>query len=70
MKNIENEVSNPICCQNVFCIYWKQEHCLLDRLSIDQQGLCTNCIYVDIPDSYLDKKRSHLRAELKSSEGY
>lgn len=40
MKNIENEVSNPICCQNVFCIYWKQEHCLLDRLSIDQQGLC------------------------------
>ncbi|MBR6562352.1 MAG: hypothetical protein IKK70_00240 [Clostridia bacterium] len=44
-------------CDNLFCVYWTEEGCTLDEISLDISGCCECCIYVDIDESTLRKKR-------------
>ena len=44
-------------CENLFCVYWSDNECILDEISIDIQGSCESCIYVDIDDESLKKSR-------------
>lgn len=44
-------------CANIFCIYWSNGKCLLKEISLDIQGNCENCIYVNIDLNELDKRR-------------
>lgn len=44
-------------CENIFCIYWENEKCILDETSLDILGNCKNCIYVDFEDELLDLYR-------------
>lgn len=45
-------------CKNVFCIYWQQENYILSKVSMDIQGRCEECIYVDIDEDRLEKDRN------------
>ena len=54
-------------CKNVFCIYWEEDNCILGETSLDIQGNCENCIYVEIEDSRLEVMRKTL---LKKIENY
>lgn len=47
-------------CENIFCIYWKNEECILDEVSLDIMGNCQDCIYVDIEDDVLENYRNKL----------
>ena len=47
-------------CENIFCIYWKDEKCLLKEICLDIQGNCKNCIYVDIDETLLLNQRQKL----------
>lgn len=40
-------------CENEFCIYWARGACRLDSISLDVQGKCTCCTYVDIDEAIL-----------------
>ena len=51
-------------CENLFCVYSQKGHCILDEISLDIQGSCTNCIYIDIESEYLDCERKKLLNEL------
>lgn len=44
-------------CENLFCIYYSDEECILDEIELDICGNCKCCIYVDIPEKQLAKKR-------------
>lgn len=44
-------------CENAFCVYWYQGECSLREISLDIQGSCECCIYVDIDERILDRKR-------------
>lgn len=44
-------------CENFFCIYWKESHCILNQISLDIQGSCQSCIYVNIDEHCLNRKR-------------
>lgn len=48
-------------CSNSFCIYWEKHECWLDTIELDEQGTCMNCIYVDVDDEILEKKRNEAR---------
>ena len=37
-----------MCCENRFCIYWEEHKCLLGEVTLDLQGCCRECVYVDI----------------------
>ena len=40
-------------CENKFCIYSKDDECILRKISLDECGLCRDCIYVDVDSSLL-----------------
>ena len=44
-------------CENIFCVYNKEENCVLGDVELDIQGKCTSCEYVDIDDEYLKRKK-------------
>lgn len=56
-------------CQNLFCIYWDQNQCTLDGITLDIRGSCEDCIYITPEESYLKQKRDELlyRYELEDS---
>ncbi len=42
-------------CENEFCIYEKDGICILDKISLDVQGSCKSCVYVNVDDDELKK---------------
>ena len=48
-------------CENRFCVYWEGSNCVLDSVSLDELGLCSDCVYVVIEEDILQKKREVLR---------
>lgn len=49
-------------CYHNLCIYWKDNHCILDTIQIDALGMCTECIPITFDESYLKVKRKELLA--------
>ena len=49
-----------IACDNIFCIYWKKNICILEEISLDIQGSCTDCNYVSLDPTYLAAQRAAL----------
>ena len=47
-------------CKNNFCIYWKDDQCILAENSLDGQGCCEDLIYVNIDEKILKPKRQEL----------
>ena len=45
-------------CENTFCIYQHNDNCMLDHVSIDSLGMCTECIYPDIDENALNRAKS------------
>ncbi len=35
-------------CENDFCIYQDDRHCILNRIHIDVMGCCSECIVINI----------------------
>lgn len=44
-------------CENEFCIYQKQGHCILNSVNLDIQGNCLECIYVNIDEETLNNMK-------------
>lgn len=44
-------------CDNYFCIYWSKQGCILSNISLDIQGNCRECIYIDINEELLNSER-------------
>ena len=54
-----------IVCESLFCIYYEEDHCTLDSITIDERGMCEDMIYMDIDEKYLLPRRKKLRNELE-----
>ncbi len=52
-------------CENIFCIYWEDNTCILDSISLDIQGTCRDCIYIELEESILSKARKDLLEKLE-----
>lgn len=53
-----------ILCENEFCIYQENGKCILDVIELDISGMCQSCIYINISQEELNKKKKKLREEL------
>ena len=47
-------------CENSFCIYQSKGKCMLDKVSINSFGMCTECIYPDIDKEILNQAKQKL----------
>ena len=52
-------------CENHFCIYWTERGCTLDNVSLDMQGSCLECTYVNISEQVLKAERQKILKHLK-----
>ena len=48
-------------CLNKFCIYQKNDKCLLEVIELDINGCCEECIYADIPPQILEYEKEKLK---------
>lgn len=49
-------------CENHFCVYWKgNNQCKLKNISLDIQGNCLDCIYVEIEPTILKNARKQMQ---------
>ena len=53
-------------CKNFFCIYQKDEKCLLDEISVNICGMCEDCIYANIPEDILESEKEKLRKKFET----
>ena len=44
-------------CENYLCIYWLDNNCTLDCVTLDVQGRCQELIYVTIEENILKHQR-------------
>ena len=56
-------------CLNIFCIYQKNDKCLLDAVSVDSTGSCQECIYLNIPSEILENSKEKVRQRLDREDG-
>ncbi len=52
-------------CENIFCIYWKNNKCILDKITLDIKGVCQECIYINISENKLKRKRNEILYKYK-----
>lgn len=55
-------------CKNEFCIYQKKGSCLLTEVTLDINGMCEDCLYVDFDPAALERSKKKLREELERRE--
>ena len=49
-------------CENIFCIYQKNNKCVLEEINLDITGTCADCIYMNIGQKRLNElKENQLR---------
>ncbi len=53
-------------CDNSFCIYQKEDECILNEIELDINGICMDCIYVNIPKKILSGYKKKLLENLDS----
>lgn len=47
-------------CENEFCIYQKQGMCILEKVQLDIQGNCVDCIYINVEKDMLNTLKENL----------
>lgn len=56
-------------CENNFCIYYQKGRCILDHISLDDLGICSECVYIPIPEPVLQVYREKFfRADTEKKE--
>lgn len=55
-------------CENNFCIYCSKGKCIIEIVSIDSMGMCTECIYPDINEEILNQAKSELLKKYENSQ--
>lgn len=44
-------------CENNYCIYHFNGKCILDKVDMNSLGMCTECIYPDIDEEFLNQAK-------------
>lgn len=55
-------------CDNMFCIYWNNGRCILDKIIHNAIGVCTEVIHVNIDEDILIEKRLEILKSFNDNE--
>lgn len=45
-------------CECDLCIYNQNNFCILDEITVSVSGACDNCVFVSLPEAYLEKQKN------------
>ena len=51
-------------CENIFCIYQEDGKCIFDETTIYIDGMCSECMLVEIDSELLERLKKEKREEL------
>ena len=46
-----------IICENYYCVYWKENHCVLEDIELDRLGTCVVYQHVPVNPSIVERGR-------------
>ena len=55
-------------CDNHFCVYWSNNCCTLQEITLDIIGSCTNCVPVDLKKRVQKEKRENALKQFKKEQ--
>jgi len=47
-------------CENIFCVYQKDGQCRLGEITLDIQGRCEDCVYVEPDEELLEEAKARV----------
>jgi len=53
-------------CENEYCVYYKENKCVLEQVEIDSLGMCATCIRISLDESFLLEERKRQLQEINS----
>ena len=56
-------------CENCLCVYEKDGECTIDEISINDMGMCEDCIVVTPDDKTLDKLKKNWKKRMDKDYG-
>lgn len=59
-KKIFANRSNIMTCENYLCIYQQNNECTLDKIELDIQGSCQECVYISPSNDVLDREKKKI----------
>ena len=54
-------------CENEYCIYNRDFHCILEDVSLDAMGMCNSCITVELAKKFLEAEKERQLREISES---
>ena len=54
-------------CEDYFCVYYKDERCTLDYISLNHNGMCTNSVHVYLDNDDLKEIRRQQRDRINNA---
>ena len=45
-------------CENIFCVYQKNDECILEEIELDILGQCRECIYIDLSNDIINEQKT------------
>lgn len=58
-----------IACENLLCVYYQHDQCLLDSIHLDVCGRCEDCLLIELSDGEIARARQRMRARLERRAG-
>ena len=52
-------------CRQDYCVYNQQSQCILQTISIDELGMCEDCMMVPLPADFLETAKNEHREALR-----
>ena len=52
-------------CECIYCVYNKENRCILEKTQIDWFGMCTQCETVAVPLTYIEQCKEKRLRELR-----
>ncbi|MFI3253379.1 MAG: hypothetical protein R3Y63_03445 [Eubacteriales bacterium] len=55
-------------CRHRFCIYQEDNHCTAGEVSLDEVGMCYDCICISLSEEALEMEKEKLRKKFASTD--
>ena len=52
--------------ENIFCVYQKNNECILEEIELDILGQCRECIYINLPNDIIEQQKHKILLSFNS----
>ena len=65
-QDMGHEINHGLKCENEYCLYSNECECLFEKVSINELGMCDDCIILSLDKEFLQKEKERQLSEIES----